>query len=196
MNEQGEGRDRRQALRMADRILFFFDRVEPKKYETLRRDFARGIPPYQQEELQDVRFQIRASNALARLRSRDEDLADFLQHLDAKINLLMKEVHSGRSPLNRLTPEDVSLSSGGIAFFTDRNLPVGEHLELHLVLEPNRIYIYCTGEVVGCDQKGRGNKPYRVSVKFTLLAEEDREQLIQHLFKLQSKALRKRRQQV
>lgn len=195
MNEQGEGRNRRQAVRMTDRILFAYDRVQRENYEAVRRDFEKGIPPYQQDGLQDIRLHVGAQSTLARLRSRDADLADFLHYLDVKLDLLLKKVGDGRSPLDSLTTENVSLSSGGMAFFSGLQLAAGEHLGLHLVLEPNHVYLYCLGEVVDCDPKGGGEKPYRVSVKFTLLADEDREKLIQHLFKLQSLALRKRRQQ-
>jgi hypothetical protein len=194
MNEQGEGRNRRQAVRMTDRILFAYTPVQPERYEAVRRDFEKGIPPYQQDGLEDIRLHVGAQNSLVRLRARDEDLADFLHYLDTKLNLLLKEIRGGRSPFDQLTSENVSLSSGGMAFFTGRQLAAGEYLELHLVLAPNHIYLYCLGEVVDCDRKGGGEKPFRVSVKFTLFTEEDREKLIQHLFKLQSLALRKRRQ--
>lgn len=193
MNEQGE--DRRQTMRMLDRIKFFHVPIEPKKYETVQQDFEKGIPPYQREELQDIRLHIGAESALARLRNRDEDLADFLFHLDTKINTLLKEVRGGHSPLDRLVLETVSVGAGGMAFFSETALAIGAYLELHLVLEPYHLYIYCLGEVVNCDQKGgSGEKPYRISVKFTLITEEDREKLVQHLFKLQSMALRQKRQ--
>lgn len=195
MNEQREGRNRRQMVRMTDRLLFSWAPVEPEKYKAVQRDFENGIPPYQLEGLQDIRLHIGAQSALNRLRSRDEDLADFLHHLDTKLNLLMKEIRGGRSPLDQLVLENVSLSGGGMAFFSNRQLAAGDPLELHLVLQPNHIYIYCLGKVVNCEQKGGGEKPYRISVKFTLLTEEDHEKLIQHLFKLQSLALRQRRQQ-
>jgi hypothetical protein len=195
MNEQGEGRNRRQTVRVTDRLLFSYAPVEPEKYEAVRRDFEKGIPPYNQEGLQDIRLHLGAQSALARLRSRDEDLADFLHHLDTKLNLLIKEVRGGRSPLDQLALENVNLSGGGIAFFSGRQLPAGEYLEMHLVLEPNHIYIYCLGEVVNCERKAGGERPYRASVRFTLLTDEDHEKLVQHLFKLQRQALRKRRQQ-
>jgi hypothetical protein len=191
----GEGQERRQMVRVSDRILFSCSKVAPEKYEVLASDFARGISLYDQEELRDVRLYIGAQSALARLRNRDEDLAEFLQHMDNKLNLVLREIKKGQTPLDRLMPLMVSLSSGGIAIPTAQPIQKDEPLELHMVLLPNHVYIYCLGTVVNCQKSGEGAMPYRASIRFTLLAEEDHEALIQHMFKLQSLALRKRRLQ-
>ncbi|MDA8164577.1 MAG: PilZ domain-containing protein [Desulfobacteraceae bacterium] len=195
MSEQNEGSDRRQAVRMDDRILFAWAPVATADYEKVRGDFEKGIPPYPQGGLQDIGQHVAAQGALSRLRSRDADLAEFLHFLDNKLDQLLKEARGDHSPLDQLSHENVSLSSGGMAFFTVSQLPPGEHLELHLVLEPDHLYIFCLGEVVDCEEKGGGGKPFRISVKFTLITDDDREKLIHHLFRLQTIALRKRRQQ-
>jgi hypothetical protein len=191
----GEGQERRQMVRVSDRILFSCSKVAPENYEVLASDFAKGISLYDQEELRDVRLYIGAQSALARLRNRDEDLAEFLQHMDNKLNLVLREIKKGQTPLDRLMPLMVSLSSGGIAIPTAQPIQKDEPLELHMVLLPNHVYIYCLGTVVNCQKSGEGAMPYRASIRFTLLAEEDHEALIQHMFKLQSLALRKRRLQ-
>jgi hypothetical protein len=187
--------ERRQMLRLSDRVLFSCSKVTPEKYEALASDFAKGIPPYNQEELQDVRLHISAQSALSRLRNRDEDLAEFLHHLDNKLNLLLKEVRKAKSPLDHLIPHKISLSSGGMAYLAKQPLAKDDHLELHLVLLPSYTYIYCLGTVVNCQPTGDNEMRHRLSIRFTLLMEEDHEKIIQHLFKLQSLALRNRRLQ-
>ena len=192
MDNSVEIHNRRQTVRMPDRILFAYSPVEPEKYEVLARDFEKGIPLYNREDSQDIRLYINAQSALTRLRSRDEELAEFLQYLDNKLNLLLRDAGKGRSPLDHLVYQDVSLSSGGMSFLVERPFNKNDHLKLHLVLLPRYIYICCLGTVVGVQNSEEG-MPYRISTRFMLLMEEDREKLIQHLFRLQSLALRHRR---
>jgi hypothetical protein len=193
MDNRDTTQNRRQMVRMQDRILFGHSPVEPEIYEALARDFEKGIPLYNREDFEDVRLYINAQSALTRLRGRDVDLAEFLHYLDNKLNLLLRESRKGQSPLDRLVSQEVSLSSGGMAFFADRSFKKSDRLKLHLVLLPSYIYICCLGTVVNSQICEKGEMPYRISIGFTLLLEEDREKLIQHLFRLQSLALRNRR---
>jgi hypothetical protein len=193
MTYRDETQNRRQMVRMQDRILFACSPVEPEKYEALTQDFKKGIPPYNQEDFQDIRLYVNAQNALTRLRGRDVDLAEFLHYLDNKLNLLLRDSRKGQSPLDRLVSQEVSLSSGGMAFLACRPYKKNDHLQLHLVLLPSYIYICCLGTVVNSQVSEKGEMLYRISVGFTLLMEADHEKLIQHLFRLQSLALRNRR---
>jgi hypothetical protein len=193
MNNQDEMQNRRQTVRMPDRILFAYSPVEPENYEALARDFEKGIPPYNREDSQDIRLYINAQGALNRLRDRDVDLAEFLHYLDNKLDLLLRGTRNGQSPLDRLISQEVSLSSGGMAFLAGRSFKKNDQLKLHLVLLPSYVYICCLSTVVNSQAFEEGELPHRISVRFTLLVEEDRERLIQHLFRLQSLALRNRR---
>jgi hypothetical protein len=192
MNNQDEIQDRRQSVRVPDRILLSYSPVEAKRYESFRRDFENGIPLYNHEEFEEIRLYVNSREALTRLRDRDEDLAEFLQYLDNKLNLLLRGRRQAESPLDRLASHEVSLSSGGMAFVAGRPFEKDDRLELHLVLLPSYNYICCLGSVVNSQiiDQGRG---HRISLRFSLLTDEDRERLIQHIFRLQSLALRHRR---
>lgn len=191
--------NRREAVRVADRILISFDRLSPQEYKAILDDYSRGIMPSRREGAYEIEAFVGTQNALQRMREREEDLADFLQHLDTKINMVLSKLQGKPSPMDNLTLLEVSLSGVGIAFFLDHPMTVNDFLALNIVLLPNFSYIHCFGRVVTCEEKEDRREPektgYRIAVEFTLIMEDDREKLMQHSFKLQSIYLRNRRQE-
>lgn len=167
-----------------------------EKMQAVAGDFKQGISPYNQEGLTDIQVFIGAQSALSRLRERDADLADYLQHLDNKMNLMLKQVRGGESPLDILIMRKANLSANGIAFFTDTPAKLDEIVEVNLVLLPAYIYVYSFCKVIACDPASAEDESgykYRVALEFVFLLDEDREKIIQHTFKQQSLALRNRK---
>ena len=191
------GKDRRQAVRVTGRNLFFFQAVSEEKYQRVFEDFSQGIPPYNQEGLADLQMFISAQSALSRLRERDGDLAEFLQHLDGKVNQILRQMNEDKTPFDDLSYHDLNLGGNGIGFVTDEKIDVGTILELHIVLLPDYSYVYCFGKVLDSKKlaDSAGGITFRNACEFILIMEEDKEKLIQHNFKQQSLALRNRRLQ-
>ena len=189
------GLNRRKSVRIIDRVLFACHKTSQEKYDTVAEDLKDGIPIYNHEGLADIQMYIGAQNALAKLRERDEDLADFLKYLDTKMNLVLKQAKGDRSAFDDLTLQKVTLSASGIALVMPEPMTPEEKLEVHLVLLPTYTYIYCFGRVVSCEEvpEQSENKLFQVALEFTLIMDEDREKLIQHNFRQQSQALRNKR---
>jgi len=193
--EMTESLNRRQSVRVTDRVMLAIHPVSAEKMEAVAQDFQQGISPYNQEGLADIQMFIGAQSALAKLREREADLADFLQHLDNKMNIMLKQLKGGESPLDVLIMRKVNLSAHGIAFCGDVPVRLDEIVELHLVLLPAYTYVYSFGKVIACDPAPEGEEPgckFRVGLEFVFLLDEDREKIIQHTFKQQSLALRNR----
>ncbi len=169
--------------------------VSAEKMQAVADDFQQGISPYNQEGLADIQMFIGAQSALAKLRERDTDLADFLQHLDNKMNMMLKQIKGGESPLDALVMRKANLSAHGIAFCGDVPVRLDEIVEIHLVLLPAYIYVYSFGKVIACDPALEGEESgcnFRIGLEFGFLLDDDREKIIQHTFKQQSLALRNR----
>jgi len=190
--------NRRQSVRVTGRNLFFFALVSPEKYEHVAADYANGISLYAQEGFDEIQMFVGAQNALDRIREKgNADLADFLHHLDNKVNMVLRKVSGGTSILDKLVMRELNFSGSGLAFYSKKPVQPKSTLEFHIVLLPAYSYIYCFGEVVKCEQEKSASDDirYRVATKFKLIMEEDQEKLIQHTFKQQSLALRNRRKQ-
>ncbi len=186
--------DRRDSVRVTGRNLFSFQVINSKKFAAIKADFDSGIPPYNQEGLADIQVFIGAQSSLARIRERDEDLGDFLSHLDTKMNLLLKKASKEKTLFDNLTLHDLNLSGNGVAFVSATKVEMNDILEFHIALLPTYTYIYCFGKIVSSKELQReGRTFYKLGCEFVLIMEEDQEKLIQHNFKQQSLALRNRR---
>lgn len=189
------GAGRRQSVRGTDRVLFSWEEIEPEAYRKLVEDYKKGISIYNQSGLVEIQKFIGARKALERLKQRDNDLGTVLQLLDTKINYVLQKLSNQETPLDKQKLQDVNFSDRGIAFFSDTKMDRGQPLAFHITLLPDYIYVYCIGKVIACKDVNskESDQPYRISVEFTLIMDDDREKLIQHNFKQQSLALRNRR---
>ena len=189
--------DNRQAVRVTNRILFACHPVPKEAFQQIMDDFNNGISLYNRAELADVQVYIGAQSALARLKDKDEDLGTFLQHLDGKINLLLKKVDKTPSLLDKLVLQRVSIGANGLAFWGDSEFKVNDIVEMQMVLQPAHIFIDCFGSVVECTrceaEQGDPGQQYRISVNFQLIMDADREELVHYNFRQQSLALKRRR---
>jgi len=188
-------KDRRASVRITGRSLFAYKVVTSEDYEEIKTDYEAGISLDTQDHLLDLQVFIGAQKALSNIRDRDGDMADFLQHLDLKINLLLKKTSGGKTPLDRLKLRDINLSASGIAFITPEPLTEETILEIQLAFLPSYTFVYGFAKVTKCEKmdKVKEKQFYRIGAQFTLIMDEDREALIQHNFKQQSLALRNRK---
>lgn len=190
---EGE-KDQRKAVRINSRILFAAYPVSNEQYQQIKCDFDNGITLYNREELADARLFIGAQSALARLKERDEDMAIFLQHIDAKINMLLKKIAKQPSIMDNLRLQSVNIAGNGLAFWGEEVYAKGDYVECHIVLPSINMFIDCFGKVVECKpEKICDQTKQRVSVHFCMIMEEDREELVHYNFKQQSLVLQRRR---
>ncbi len=184
-------RDRRRAVRIEDRVLLGVRPLTSEEYQAIAASYQEGRSLYNQETLGDAHLYLGSHQALANLKEKDEDLAAFLLHLDFKLNRLLDALSAAESPMSNLMPRQVSLSGGGLAFVGEERYEPESRLEIQLVLLPDYIHFYIIGRVVSCLPQDGG---HRTAVEFDLIMDEDRERIVQHLFRLQHLALRARRE--
>ncbi len=188
--------DKRQAIRVDSRILFAANLISGNAYEGIKQDYNEGISLYNRPELADIRLVAGARAALSRLRDRDEDMALFLQHIDAKLNTLLKKVDNTPSLMDKLILQSVNLAGNGLAFWSNKSYAKGDLLEIYIVLPLTDTFIDCFGEVVDCPkEKVNGQISHRVSCRFKIIMDNDRQELIQYNFKQQSLALKRRKKE-
>jgi len=184
-------RERRRAVRIEDRVLLGVRPMSQEQYAAVAAAYEAGRSLYNQETLGDAYLYLGGHHALANLKEKDEDLAAFLLHLDFKLNRILDSLSDGPSPMAALQSRKISLSGSGLAFVGSERYEPESRVELQLVLLPDYLHFYIIGRVVSCQSQDGG---YRTAVEFDLIMDEDRETIIQHLFRLQHLALRARRE--
>ncbi len=86
------------------------------------------------------------------------------------LRLLIELVRTGGEPLNRVT-ETRNVSSGGVLFDCESQLPVGEPIEYFLTLptsskDGNNVRLHCMGTVIRLEssqKRNRTEKPFHVA---------------------------------
>ena len=70
-------------------------------------------------------------------------------------------------------------------------------LEMQIVLLPEYVHVYAIGKTVSCSRPADMPPEYtcRIACEFILIRDEDREAIIQHVFRRQKSALRNKRLQ-
>jgi hypothetical protein len=116
----------------------------------------------------------------------------YLKMLDQKIDLLARYLVTQSKGDDLLHKETVSLSEGGITFYSHQNYDLGDYLHLTLILFPGFSSLSTIAEVKSVQDLEQKPAHYRIGAEFNVLLEADRKQLARHIRRKQSLLLRER----
>lgn len=122
---------------------------------------------------------------LMRIRSRDSELATYVEYLEQQIAFLAERLDQ----ISRVSEEgleisgQVNISATGIRFDSYIPMEVGGVVEIRMVLSTQNIQIVVLGRVQRAEHQANGN--YFISVHYTHIHAEDIEAIVQHLARLQ-----------
>jgi hypothetical protein len=187
-------RERRHYFRIDDKVSL---RVRQLSEEEFQARLQRGTPA--DDEVSGVLTQLRTltnqmGNALLSIRKSSPDVAQYLQVLDKKIEILARHLEGGRG--EPIAPDTkVNLGTGGMAFWNDAPLANDTKLEIRLVLFPSHLRIMALGHVVHTEEDPQvpAERRFRTGVEFVRIGEVEQEGLARHLIELQSAQLRRQR---
>ncbi len=184
--------DKRNDIRIRDRVLLQYKEIDEKNYEKLVHDIEEGIIcPW--TECSHPYFTKRISRYLKKIKEKDENLAGALEILDQKLSLLLnlldEERHGYRKAFKLVR---VNLSASGIAFKTPKRMSRGHKLELHIGLLPEHYFFRCYAEILRVDALSKENMN-KIAARFIWITEDDQDRLIEHIFQHQVIQLRMRR---
>lgn len=137
----------------------------------------------------------------ASIKVNQPEIAQAIDLLKRKIDSLAGVVRTQLDPAlsdkDGRTPQEISLSAGGLGFSSRESFGLGDMLDLTLVLLPEVKTVHGFGEIVDCQSEAEDQAEggYRVGVQFTYLAEADREIIVAHVLNKQSRLLRESKEQ-
>ena len=112
-------------------------------------------------------------------------LGDYLQTLNAKIDLIAKHSLFMSDEATKNKPKSrINLSEDGLAFMTDRTLYKGSFIAIRLIFLPSYTPITCFAKVLRCAPKDNEN---HVAVKFHRISTANQQELSKHILKAQVK---------
>lgn len=128
--------------------------------------------------------------SIVQLKSQQPQLGKIFELLNQKINLAMGRDNSTQGFIDSGELKSINLSACGIAFHSDEILECNQGILLQMKLKPSNVSIITTGKVISSDNS---QDQSIVRVDFHELSDSHQDLLMQHLFQVQSRALKKQR---
>jgi hypothetical protein len=179
----------------------FVESDEEKYYRSLR-EYSRvnAYLPVQvrlvkQEERESVRSRQTLESALTKPSEmpeiEDKALADCLQILNAKLDSIIRMLSLDNKDHQGLDLEVVNISAGGISTLSKQVFAEEDFVEIRLMLPTSPLMVkYVYGPVIKCSPE---SDKFRITVEFTEIDEDIREQIAKYVFERQREILRKKR---
>jgi hypothetical protein len=177
--------ERRRFFRVDDEAEVSFKAISKEEYQ------AWGNEKLDEEREELAKLETELGIALSQLKSQQPQLAKICELLNQKLNLLTNDQPRTKGHIADSELKAINLSACGIAFQCDENIQANEHILLQLKLRPSNVSIVTTGKVVASESSANGKSIIRVD--FQELGENHQDLLMQHLFHVQSRELKRQR---
>lgn len=174
------------------RRFFRIDDEAEVSFKTISDDEYQAWTEGQQEEESDnfAKLESEIGITISSLKSQHPQLAKICELLNQKINLVTSNNPKAHSFMDNGELKPINLSACGIAFQSDEPLNENQCILLQLKLKPSNVAIITTGKVV---DTGMPNPNNIIRIDFQDLGESNQDLLMQHLFHVQSRVLKKQR---
>jgi hypothetical protein len=176
--------ERRRFFRIDDEAEISFKPISNEEFD------AWGDDLQEEEGEQLAKLETEIGIALSKLKSSNPQLAKIGELLNKKINLAINSNPKTQGFFDNGELKSINLSACGIAFHTDEDIEQDQNILLQLKLKPSNVAIVTAGKVIStCSEQGKNI----IRVDFQQLTENYQDLLMQHLFQVQSRALKKQR---
>ncbi len=184
---------RRVYARVEDILPLSWRRVSAEEYAQVAVYFEQyhDFPPRPGDDARRILTSISASHEINELRQKQPNVAYVFEQLDAKLNLILRQLHPNLQD-RALLATRVVISGSGIAFWLESaELSVGDCLEMQVRLAVDALatvdFFARVLRLESCDGLTQ------VSCCYDPIADVPREQIIQHVFRRQGDMLRAQR---
>lgn len=121
-----------------------------------------------------------AQESLKILADKNRLLADYLQRMNSKIDLVAR--HALFASPSSGEAKRINLSEGGITFPCNRVLYQGNYLVLRVIFLPSYTPVVIFAQVTRCEGD---DEDYQIAAQFHRLRDQDRQELARHILKAQ-----------
>lgn len=184
--------DRRRFFRLDDKVILDFETLGREEISAWKENNRQ-----KKDELAQLDQEI--GNHISQLRAEHPVIGRLMELFSQKMNLIVSS-HLAVSSTRDLSASEVrtriNLSACGMAFHTHESVRKDDHLLLHMQLKPSNTELSLTGKIVSVEKTPNPeDKTHLVRVDFADVKESEQEVLIQHLFQLQNRHLKRRHEE-
>ena len=192
---EGDSDDRRRFFRIDDEVNLFYTIVDEQTVLAASEVSDDLLSSCSLITAMDVLDQ-EARLIMHRIEKKEPEIAEYLKILDSKIKLLTQEISRQDKDISESSARNANISATGMAFESEKQIKVGELLEIKLLLSSCFAVIAIFGRVVYCKentQQDTTSMPFQVGVDYINLKDQDREVLIKHVVKRQMQQIREQK---
>lgn len=187
--------ERRRFFRLDDQVTLDFKPLSKEQYSSWQEQnrFNRNNVDCLEKEINDLTHKIKSQNS---------DLGRLIELLNQKINTLkcLQNSESATIDVPNITKKEgltgINLSACGMSFQSEKQYDTNEFLLLTMILKPSNTQISLAGQVIKSEKTSLQDKPFKIRINFPDIQEAEQELLIQHLFQLQTKKLKREHEQL
>ncbi len=181
--------DRREYFRVDDQVILRYRVVPPESigHTPPERHFDNSEVFALLRELRHIDQE--HNTVLRTLAEQNRELGTYLKSVNRKIELIGNALATLNEGQQQQTPQQVSISEGGLVFHATNGLASGSLIAIELILLPSHTGLALYGEVI----EMRAAKGLAV-VSFVRLRESDRQILARHILQVQIAAKKKQDQ--
>ncbi len=192
--------ERRRYFRVDDEVILAWRILTDHEKEKRMQQFSKGEMEYPDPTRLYLTLESDITAIIQNLNPKQPEIASVLKMLNRKINLVARgaPMNASRGSLLEETPQQVNISACGIGFMVEEELKKGQHIQIEMVLMPEKIYILSYGTVIACEHishSKKNDKPYRINVDFAAMREDDMDRLIQHIMQKELEMIRSRKKE-
>ncbi len=171
--------ERRDFFRISHDVLFDYKLIDSHTaaQDDAGSEFADALPLL--KELR--RLDKDSAQTLKLIADKNRLLADYLQNLSQKIDLLARHSLVTQADKDKAS-ERVNLSEDGIAFVSPRTIYKGSYLAIRMIFLPHYVPLFLFAQVVRCEAK---KESYQIAARFHRLSDADRQVLSRQILKAQ-----------
>ncbi|MCM0611744.1 PilZ domain-containing protein [Marinobacter sediminum] len=173
--------ERRDFFRIEDRIGLEIRKLSPTttpEEEAFDGDHLESLKAEFRRLDQDVKSQ------LASLAEQDRLLTGLIKSLNSKLDTLARIMAFEQNPLQPEDWQEVTLSEGGLAFFSSTPAwKTGDRLAIRMTLPPELFQPQATAQVIEVQPDTTGGA--RVHTEFVHIQDSDRQQIAKHVMRWQ-----------
>lgn len=175
--------DRREYLRVDDSVILKYKIIPKNEISTFLNKLSSQILD---------KFSVAASFSakkqelrplLTRIQTNSPDVARYLDEIQNQIFQLSQLLMLHEVDNTDEYAQQVSLSAGGVGFFSRQKLPVGSVLEMRILLVASCVGIVNCAEVIRSEpaKQAEGDYPFWTAVEFRQIRGSDRDMLVKHV---------------
>ena len=184
-------KDRREFYRIDDKVPLHLTVMTDRQNAPDLDELEDEIPSSFQLVNQLQEIETEASVSLSSLQLSEPTIADYLRTLNKRLDLIGGYIAEQKFTESK-NYETVSLSGNGFRVNTDKDFPVDAVVLVEMLLPNSRTGIHCYGKVV---ESEKADSHYSVAVTFETIRESDREAIIRHVIRQESKLIRQAKEQ-